>query len=143
MKILIINCGSSSLKYELYDMPERISCGKGQIERIGQKMGKIAQEHDEKNLELCLCIPDHKAAFGLMMTADAFFPLDFGSPSRARAYLNHNGNCFCMAISSLLESMARLNPCSFVIFLPFGSSVWISGINFATLSRRSYGILSR
>lgn len=69
MKILIINCGSSSLKYELYDMPQRISCGKGQIERIGQEMGKIAQEHGDKSLELCLQIPDHKAAFGLMMTA--------------------------------------------------------------------------
>lgn len=69
MKILIINCGSSSLKYELYEMPERVSCGKGQVERIGQKMGKIIQEHDGKSLELCLAIPDHKEAFKLMMTA--------------------------------------------------------------------------
>ena len=27
-KILVINCGSSSLKYEVYDMPGRVSLGK-------------------------------------------------------------------------------------------------------------------
>jgi len=31
--ILVINCGSSSLKYEVYQMPQRISIGRGLIER--------------------------------------------------------------------------------------------------------------
>ncbi|HOH59732.1 MAG TPA: hypothetical protein PLI73_02360, partial [Candidatus Cloacimonadota bacterium] len=35
MKILVINCGSSSLKYEVYEMPAGKSLGKGLIERIG------------------------------------------------------------------------------------------------------------
>ncbi|MDD3236121.1 MAG: hypothetical protein PHH43_07320, partial [Candidatus Cloacimonetes bacterium] len=35
MKILIINCGSSSLKYEIYQMPLKQSLGKGLVERIG------------------------------------------------------------------------------------------------------------
>ena len=25
MKVLVINCGSSSLKYQLYDMPDRVA----------------------------------------------------------------------------------------------------------------------
>lgn len=43
-KILVINCGSSSLKYEVYEMPEGISLGKGLVERIGEPKGKIKQE---------------------------------------------------------------------------------------------------
>lgn len=35
--ILVINCGSSSLKYEVFQFPEKISLGKGMIERIGNK----------------------------------------------------------------------------------------------------------
>jgi len=44
MKVLVINCGSSSLKYKLFDMPrERVAC-QGVIERIGEKGSKI-QDH--------------------------------------------------------------------------------------------------
>ena len=42
-KILVINCGSSSLKYEVYAMPSRTSLGKGLVERIGEESGVIAQ----------------------------------------------------------------------------------------------------
>lgn len=69
MKILIINCGSSSLKYELIDMPARTSCGKGQVERIGQAKGIISQHCGTKDWELETEISDHQAAFELMMTA--------------------------------------------------------------------------
>lgn len=37
MKILVINCGSSSLKYQLFDMEDKRVIGKGVIERIGQR----------------------------------------------------------------------------------------------------------
>ncbi|MCG8478953.1 MAG: hypothetical protein MI724_07650, partial [Spirochaetales bacterium] len=42
-KILVVNSGSSSLKYEVYDMPSRESIGKGVIERIGQKQSHLKQ----------------------------------------------------------------------------------------------------
>lgn len=69
MNILVINCGSSSLKYEVYAMPELISLGKGQIERIGQKMGCIKQESGERVFALEQTVPTHKEAFALMMQA--------------------------------------------------------------------------
>lgn len=41
MKVLVINCGSSSLKYQLIDMEgERVLC-KGLCERIGIEGSKI------------------------------------------------------------------------------------------------------
>ena len=38
MKILVLNCGSSSLKYQLIDMANEKVMAKGAIERIGLKI---------------------------------------------------------------------------------------------------------
>ena len=43
-KILVINCGSSSLKYEAWGMPQRVSLGRGLVERIGELKGRITQK---------------------------------------------------------------------------------------------------
>ncbi|MDD2331709.1 MAG: acetate kinase [Candidatus Cloacimonetes bacterium] len=67
--ILVINCGSSSLKYELYEMPSETSLGKGLVERIGLKNGKLIQNVDGLKAEIETHIPDHKTAFSLMMQA--------------------------------------------------------------------------
>lgn len=69
MKILVVNCGSSSLKYEVYAMPEQCSLGRGLIERIGLANGKICQHAHGKKLELTQDIPNHREAFELMINA--------------------------------------------------------------------------
>ena len=53
MKILVINCGSSSLKYQLMDMSDESVLCKGAIERIGMKINGgeenvIVKVNDEK-----------------------------------------------------------------------------------------------
>lgn len=68
-KILIINCGSSSLKYEIYEMPTRESIGKGLIERIGSEQGHICQKNGSTKHELTTPIPDHKKAMELLVDA--------------------------------------------------------------------------
>ncbi len=68
-KVLVINCGSSSLKYEIYLMPEQKSLGKGLIERIGLDGGHIIQQNANSIFELSADIPNHKVAFELMMKA--------------------------------------------------------------------------
>jgi len=68
-KILVINCGSSSLKYEVFNMPERISCGKGLVERIGEAEGNISQESEKGVYEKKEKIPDHRHAVDLMSRA--------------------------------------------------------------------------
>ncbi|HWJ02394.1 MAG TPA: acetate kinase, partial [Verrucomicrobiae bacterium] len=35
MKVLVINCGSSSLKYQMFDMGDKSVLAKGLVERIG------------------------------------------------------------------------------------------------------------
>lgn len=44
MRILVINCGSSSVKYKLFDMPKEEEITRGIIEHIGEKGSKI-QDH--------------------------------------------------------------------------------------------------
>ena len=37
MKILVINCGSSSIKYSLFDMEKEITLAEGVVEKIGEE----------------------------------------------------------------------------------------------------------
>lgn len=67
--ILIVNCGSSSLKYALMRMPERKTLGKGLVERIGLEMGHLEQKADDKVYELSQKIENHKVAMQLVMKA--------------------------------------------------------------------------
>ncbi|MDH3321865.1 MAG: acetate kinase [Flavobacteriaceae bacterium] len=60
MKILIINSGSSSIKYQLIHMPsEKVICS-GMVERIGLDNAKIHFNSDQDDLKEIVDIPDHQ-----------------------------------------------------------------------------------
>ncbi|MDY6065153.1 MAG: acetate kinase [Finegoldia sp.] len=62
MKVLVINCGSSSLKYQLFDMEnEEVLC-KGLVERIGIEGSKLTHKANGKKLEIEEAMEDHKVA---------------------------------------------------------------------------------
>ena len=63
MKVLVINCGSSSLKYQLIDMEgERVLC-KGLCERIGIEGSKITHKANGGEWEQEVPFPTHTEAF--------------------------------------------------------------------------------
>lgn len=67
MKILVLNCGSSSIKFQLRDTrKEQVLC-KGLIERIGEPQGAIAVSTDGKKLESKEVLPDHATALDHMI----------------------------------------------------------------------------
>ncbi len=68
-KILVINSGSSSLKYEIYEMPQRESLGRGTVERIGERTGRLFQTGSNGNIEIEREIADHKTALAMMSAA--------------------------------------------------------------------------
>ncbi len=68
-KILVINCGSSSLKYEVYEMPSRLSLGKGLIERIAEEEGRLTQQSPKGEITKNEHIKDHAHAMKLMAEA--------------------------------------------------------------------------
>jgi acetate kinase len=63
MKVLVINAGSSSLKYQLIDMTNESALAVGLCERIGINNGIITQKRfDGKKLEMQTDLPTHKHA---------------------------------------------------------------------------------
>lgn len=64
MKILVINAGSSSLKYQLIDMTNEEVLAKGNCERIGLGDGIFGHKTaDGREKKLTVDMPDHIAAF--------------------------------------------------------------------------------
>ena len=61
MKILVLNCGSSSIKYKLYNMDDESVLAQGGVERIGldEAFIKITMPNGEKKI-IMHDMPDHK-----------------------------------------------------------------------------------
>ncbi|RNC85311.1 MAG: acetate kinase [Balneola sp.] len=68
MKILVINCGSSSIKYQLIDTDNKDTLCKGLIERIGAVTSIIKQEFKgEKLVQKSMAIDNHAVALRVIM----------------------------------------------------------------------------
>lgn len=63
MKILVINAGSSSLKYQLIDMDGEVVVAKGLCERIGIDGRFTHKTGDGRVVTKEVAMPDHTAAF--------------------------------------------------------------------------------
>jgi len=77
MKIFVLNCGSSSFKYQLIDMNGEVAVAKGLVERIGMDGSKLkhsAVGKDDYIVETP--IADHAGAVALVM--DALTSADYG-----------------------------------------------------------------
>lgn len=66
-KTIAINAGSSSLKWQLYQMPEEEVLAKGLIERIGLNDSISTVKYDDKSDSQTLDIPDHTMAVRILL----------------------------------------------------------------------------
>ena len=70
MIVFVINCGSSSLKYQLIDMKNENVMAKGLIERIGMDGSVLKHTPANANtIDISTEIPDHKVAIQLVIEA--------------------------------------------------------------------------
>ena len=60
MKIVIINSGSSSIKYQLIEMPENTIICSGMIDRIGLENSNLTYSTEKESLETVVAIPNHR-----------------------------------------------------------------------------------
>ncbi|MBO5167715.1 MAG: acetate kinase [Phascolarctobacterium sp.] len=68
--VFVINCGSSSLKYQLIDMKNENVMAKGLIERIGMDGSVLKHTPANANtIDISTEIPDHKVAIQLVIEA--------------------------------------------------------------------------
>ncbi|STR27140.1 acetate kinase [Helicobacter pylori] len=69
MEILVLNLGSSSIKFKLFDMKENKPLASGLAEKIGEEIGQLKIKshlhHNDQELKEKLVIKDH--ASGLLM----------------------------------------------------------------------------
>ena len=68
--VLVINSGSSSIKYQLVDVESGDALASGIIERIGLEVGKLKHEGPNGKTELEQPIPDHEV--GMRLVLDTF-----------------------------------------------------------------------
>jgi len=66
-KTLSINAGSSSLKFQLLEMPEETVIAKGQVERIGLTDGVFTMKYNGEKFEIVKDFENHRAAIETML----------------------------------------------------------------------------
>ena len=67
MKILVINAGSSSVKYQLINMETEAVVAKGTCERIGIDGGKLTHKANGKEFVVTQDLPNHTVAIKLVL----------------------------------------------------------------------------
>jgi len=69
MIILVINCGSSSAKYQLFDIENKRSLARGVVERIGQPGSRLEHQSDGGAFKSSIKCPDHYYAIEIIVDA--------------------------------------------------------------------------
>ncbi|HAL46000.1 MAG: acetate kinase [Planctomycetes bacterium GWF2_42_9] len=67
MKILVINAGSSSIKYQMFEMPAEKVVAKGLLEKIGEETSKLTHTTDSKEHKIETKAADHSAGMKLIL----------------------------------------------------------------------------
>ncbi|MCC8165045.1 MAG: acetate kinase, partial [Planctomycetes bacterium] len=67
MIVLVVNCGSSSIKYQLYEMPEKKVLAKGLAEKVGESDSILTHRRGDEKFELKQSIPNHKVGIELII----------------------------------------------------------------------------
>ena len=117
MKILVINCGSSSLKYQLIDMDgEKVLC-KGLCERIGMESSMITHEANGHKATTPAIFPTHTEAFAevvkKMTTGEGKCIDDVSEISAIGHRVVHGGEKFkasCLITDEVINTIRELSP---------------------------------
>jgi len=67
MKILVVNCGSSSIKYQLLEMDNETVLARGLLEKIGLAEGKLTHTEGEKTRKVTRRIGSHEEGMELIV----------------------------------------------------------------------------
>lgn len=67
MIVLVVNCGSSSLKYQLVNMDNEEVMAKGLVEKITLPDARLTHKWNGRKKEIVQPIPDHKVAVKLVL----------------------------------------------------------------------------
>ena len=119
MIILVLNCGSSSLKYQVLDMKnenEYALLAKGLVERIGLEMGEITHRPADKDKHvISKPIPDHtegiKSVLDLLVDAEQGVLKSLGEINAVGHRVAHGGDLFSSSAVIHSEVIEGIQKC--------------------------------
>ena len=119
MKILVLNCGSSSIKYQLFDMTKNMVMAQGTLERIGINGSYLTHTPNGDSatrVEITGEVPDHRV--GIQMVVDALLDdkhgviADMDEINAVGHRIVHGAEKFSDSFIINDEIMATLHECS-------------------------------
>lgn len=64
-KVLVINCGSSSIKYSLFEMDNEDELAQGMVEKIGEETSRLSHQTAQGKIDVEQTVADHQEGFAL------------------------------------------------------------------------------
>ena len=128
--ILVLNSGSSSIKYELIDMDGPVSLAQGLVERIGEASSRV--EHDARGVTHVIDRPlaDHREGLAAMAEAfDATIPVDPAALVAVGHRVVHGGDRFAQPAVIDDEVLSAIREC--IPLAPLHNPANLTGIEVA------------
>lgn len=135
MNILVLNCGSSSVKYKLLGMPEGTVKAQGVVERLGLEGSflKLTQPNGEK-VVLEKDLPEHTAAIEFILqtiTSDTYGCIkNFNEINAVGHRLVHGGDKFTESVLINDDVVAKVESC--IDLAPLHNPATLKGIEAVT-----------
>lgn len=117
MKVLVLNCGSSSIKYKLFDMSDRSVIAQGGIEKIGIEGSFLKlKDKDDNKITLDKDIPNHEVGieFILSVLTDKTYGCikDYKEIDAVGHRVVHGGEKFSQSVLLSEEVLQKVIECS-------------------------------
>lgn len=116
MKILVLNCGSSSIKYQLFEMPGDHVLAKGLVQRIGETTGEAYQKAGEHEVRRSVPVANHAQGLQLireMLTAPGKGPIrDLSEIGACGHRVVHGAEAFTGSVNVDEQLEAVIEECS-------------------------------
>ena len=129
MIVLVVNCGSSSLKYQLINMDNEEVMAKGLVEKIGLSDSLLTHKWNGQKKEVAQSIPDHKVAVKLVLDilTESGVIKSMSEIDAVGHRVVHGGEEFAASTVITDDVMKALEKCS--AFAPLHNPANIIGIN--------------
>lgn len=137
MKILVLNCGSSSVKYQLIDMEKELALAKGKVERIGMSASVLTHKpYDRPQTMISGEILDHIQAIdfviSILLSPNHGVISDKSEITAVGHRVVHGGERFTESVLVTPELMGEIR--NLIALAPLHNPHNIRGITAATTS---------
>ena len=131
MKVLVVNCGSSSLKYQLIDMSDEHVMAKGNYERIGEEEAFVTHKVGNEKYVINQAVFNHDEALKIVL--EQLLHKDYGVIKDLKEIdavghrVVHGGEIFDKSVLIDDEVISKIDECSDLA--PLHNPAAILGIN--------------